>query len=383
MRFFPLLTTGLLLTGCTQQPTQRQAPTIPAQPLPAPAPVAAAPAPTLARADTVPPYTPLWPVVVQNGQPVPVPPLVRIGGVPYRVQARAVADSTRPLRYLDRVPAADGSFVTDTLRLLRPDGQPQFTRRIRKSSLKEEIGDDLAVEASEWQPDFLGYLPQFNALAFELTVNPPDSDAGGSLLLLLDARTGQVRQLRLSRWTGGCSSPVALSEDGRTLLTSCHIIRADGRVVSLEKPDLTIGGTLLVNNSHVLVTYQPPFVPGQRAPTPPNNTRLLDLSGRQLAAARLVSLYGGGLGTQMLTTYLGQTRTYYLFDEEQRQLALLPHDQPSQLRLFKLNQLQPFQAPQRSTEVRFHLDSETRGTESTFYVDTLTQALRYQVKKLL
>jgi hypothetical protein len=395
MRFLSLLTTGLLLAGCTQQPTQRQAPTIPAQPLPAPAPVAAVLRPTLALADTVPPYTALEPYAWQGEQQVPVSPQVSIDGVSYRVEASAVPDSTRPLRYTfppdadapnlgDPSPGVvddrtvQGVEVTYTFRLLRADGQPQFTRRLLKSSLKKEMTEDLTACAVAQQPAFLGYLPQFNALAFELDLTPPDSDAGAYLLLLLDARTGQLRQQRLSRWMGGCSSPVALSEDGRTLLTSFDIIRADGRVASFEKPKLQIGGTLLVNNSSVLVTYLPEYDP-QGNSTGTGSTRLLDLTGRQLATFPLESL-DGGLGYQMLATYLRQTHTYYLFDETHQQIGLLPHDQPAALRLVPLKQLAKFQSPQRPTEVYFSINTES-GSQGAFYVDTVSRQLRYWLTK--
>ena len=388
MRLLSLLTTGLLLAGCTQQPAQRQAPTIPAQPLPAPAPVAAVVArPALAEADTVPPYTLLDAPFPHDDQPVLPPPLVRIDGVSYQVQTSAATDTLRRLTHIGRTEAEDGSLLVDTIygsevrytfRLLRPDGQPQFTRQVLKSSLKAAIGADLAVKAVALQPGFLGYLPQFKALAFELTVYPPDSDAGGSVLLLLDARTGQLRQQRLSRWNGGCSSPVALSEDGRTLLTSFDIIRADGRVASFDKPPLRVGGTLLVNNTNVLVTYLPTY-DTQGNLSGPSSARLLDLSGRQLAAFPLESL-DGGLGSQMLATYLRQTRTYYLFDEQQQQIGLLPHDQPAALRLVPLKQLAKFQPPQRPTEVRFSIDTES-GSQGAFYVDTLSRALRYSLTR--
>ncbi|MDO7875476.1 hypothetical protein Q5H93_12100 [Hymenobacter sp. ASUV-10] len=394
MRLLSLLTAGLLLAGCTQQPTQRQAPTIPAQPLPAPAPVAAVARPALALADTVPPYTALEPYAWRGEQQVPVSPLVRIDGLSYRVEASAAPDSTRPLRYTyppeagevnlgDPAPGLDdrtvqGVEVTYTFRLLRADGQPQFTRRILKSSLKKEMTEDLAACAVARQPAFLGYLPQFGALAFELDLTPPDSDAGGQLLLLLDARTGQLRQQRLSSWTGGCNSPVALSEDGRTLLTSFHIIRADGRVTPFEKPGLQVGGTLLVNNQHVLVSYLPDYDPQGNA-TAGASARLLDLTGRQLASFPLENVIGE-LGTRMQAAYLGQTRTYYLFDEEHQQIGLLPHDQPRALRLLKLAQLATFQPPQRATEVRFSVNTES-GAQGAFYVDTLSQALRYRLQK--
>ena len=242
------------------------------------------------------------------------------------------------------------------------------------------MSQDLVTEAAPWPPDFLGYLPHFKAFAFELTLNPPDSDSGGSLLLLLDARNGQVRQQRLSRWNGGCNSPVTLSENGRTLLTSFDIIQANGRVTNFEKPKLSIGGTLFVNDKTVLIEYiseQEAFKQSTVQTT--RNAHLLDLNGHQLASLSLESL-DGGLGTQMQATYIGQTSTYYLFDENNQQLGLLPHSQPTAMRVVKLRQLTPFQAPQRPTEVSFSIDTES-GTRGSFYIDTISKRIRYHVFK--
>ena len=378
-----ILLAGTLM-GCNQQPEQQQAEATreseAAQILAVDSVQSATDSqPTIALADTLPPYTAL-----ENRNP-DAPQRVSIGGVLYRVEALAVPDSTKPLRYTypPEPGAADsaalrtavGTEVVYTFRLLKPNGQPLFSRQLLKTSLAAEIGEDLAVEAIAWPPTFIGYLPKFNALAFELPVNPPDSDSGGELLLLLDARTGQVRRQHLSRWYGGCNSPVALSENGETLLTSFAIIQANGHVTSLSRPNQMIGGVLFVNNNRVLVTYVPKENQSHSAAPSTRNTRLFDLNGHQLAAFDLSSL-DGGLGYRMLATYIRQTKTYYLYDEGAQQLGLLLHDQPTAMRIVKLEQLQKFQPPQHSKEVSFSLNTEI-GTQIKFYVDTVTQQVRY------
>lgn len=385
LRFLFALIVAVLLAGCNQQPTQQQAPTV-AIPNTTALPKRPNIQPIMALADTAFPYTALW------SRPNSVPTQVSIGGVTYRIEATADPDSTRPLQYTyppaAKAPVIDstttrtvsGTEVVYTFRILKPNGQSLFTRRLLKSSFGAAIGQDLATEAAPWPPDFLGYLPHFKAFAFELTLNPPDSDSGGSLLLLLDARTGQVRQQRLSRWNGGCNSPVALSENGRTLLTSFDIIQANGRVTNFEKPELSIGGTLFVNDETVLIEYVSEQE-GSERPTvqTTRNARLLDLNGHLLASFSLES-FDGGLGTQMQATYIGQTRTYYLFDENGQQLGLLPHSQPTAMRVVKLHQLTPFQAPQQPTEVRFYIDTES-GMKGSFYIDTISKQVRYHVFK--
>ena len=373
----------MLVAGCNQQPPQQQAPAV-ATPTASALPLATKARPLIAPADTAFPYT------ILEHRPTPASSQVLIDGVRYRVEANAVPDSTRPLKYtypaetkappLDSTDTrtASGTEVVYTFRVVKPNGQPLFARQLLKSSFAAEIGQDLATEATPWPPVFLGHLPLFHALAFELTLNPPDSDSGGSLLLLLDERTGRVRQQLLSSWNSGCNSPVALAENGLALLTSFDIIQANGRVTNLERPGFTIAGTLFVNNKTVLIDYLPEQ-DDAKSSAPRPTARLYDLNGRPLATFNLESL-DGGLGYHMQSTYVGQTRTYYLFDENHQQLGLLPHDQPTAMRIINLQQLVPFQAPQHSTEVRFSIDTEG-GTRGRFYIDTVSQKVRYRLLK--
>jgi len=371
----------LLLAGCDQNTASRQETAIHARP-------------PAAVAQTV----PLAPAPASTGQPyfrlpgfgdsVAAPALVRINNAAYRVQLAARTDSARPLRYLVPVPTAEppeADTVTGfegyyTFRLLRADGKAQFVRQLKKSSFSKTMSPDLAVEAETFTPVFSGYLPAFKALAFEINFYPPESDAGGQALLLLDAATGKVRHQALARWTGGCNSASALSADGRTLLTSSELLQANGHVTNLEKPGREVAGTLLVNNQTALVVYAAGYDQrGREMPLRGPNAQLLTTDGRVLKSFHLYSI-DGGLGNHMLSTYLPQTRTHYLYDEANNRLGVVPRDQPTQLRVLSLRQLPVFRAPQRPTEIRFAFDTEM-GTQATFYVDVHNGRIRYRVRK--
>ncbi|MDO7849670.1 hypothetical protein Q5H92_25125 [Hymenobacter sp. M29] len=372
----------LLLAGCDQNTASRQETAI-RIPRPALAERVAPLAPTLP--DTALPYRSL----PSFGDSVQASLLVRISDAAYRVQVAARTDSARPLRHiLPPAPSAESTqndTVTGfegyyTFRLLRTDGKAQFARQLRKTSFSAAMSPDLALEAETILPFFSGYLPAFKALAFEISFYPPESDAGGQALLLLDAATGKVRHLALARWTGGCNSAMALSADGRTLLTSSELLQANGHVTNLEKPGREVIGTLLVNNQTALVVYGAGYDQrGREVPLRGPNAQLLDASGRVLRAFYLESI-DGGLGTHMLSTYLRQTHAHYLFDETNNQLAVVPRDHPTQLQILKLRKLPVFRAPQRPTEVRFSFDTES-GTKATFYTDVANGQVRYKLRK--
>lgn len=389
MRSCFLLFALLWLAGCDSKPAA-QLPSSPSLP-PAAAPAVAAVARprTLALADTATPYTTL----PGTGDTVQAATRILIKGNWYRLQTSAQTDSARPLRFtyppssdVNAPDSAQNNTVTGfegtyTFRLLRPDGTTQFLQTLKKSDFTKEIGEDMAVDAKPEPPVFSGYLPAFHALAFELGFYPMDSDAGGELLLLLDATTGRVLHQKMARWMGGCNSAMVLSADGRTLLTSLEILQANGRATPLDtKPGREVGGTLLVNGQTVLVAYLPGYDnKGNPLPLKGPNAELLDLSGRKLAAFNLESV-DGGLGYQMLAKYVGQTRSHYLFDDRNGKLGVVPAQRPTAARILKLNQLPVFRAPQRPTEVRIHFTTES-STDATFFIDTVSGGLRHRIRK--
>lgn len=390
MRLFLLLFALLCVAGCDPKTTS-QPESAPLPPPPAPPPAVAAPARLrgLALADTAAPYTTL----LGFGDTVQAPSQVRINGALYRVETTALTDSARVLGATEAPSAgqpggdstqngtATGFEVLYRFRLLRPNGQPVFMRELRKSSFGAAMGQELAVIAEANTPVFSGYLPAFNALAFEISLYPPDSDAGGELLVLLHATTGRVLYQGLARWTGGCNSPAVLSNDGRTLLTSTKILQANGRVTKIDnKAKREVGGTLLVNNQTVLVAYMPGYDnSGTRLPLQGPNAELMDLSGRKLAAFKLESV-DGGLGYQMLSKYVGQTSSHYLFDETNGRLGVFPAQNPVSARVLALSQQPVFRAPQRPTEVRIDFTTET-GTRATFYIDTVNGGIRHRLHR--
>ncbi|OON69319.1 hypothetical protein B0919_08495 [Hymenobacter sp. CRA2] len=332
-------------------------------------------------------------------------PAVHIGGQTYRIQTSARPDRTRrlikpepihmrPLDSADYDPKYDlqrdsiyeangyGYDAIYTVQLLAPNGRPKFTTTLRKPDFAGPMGGlEHVAQSMVLAPDFLGYLPQFNALAFDVTMMLDETDDGGAAMLLLDAGTGKVRYLTEHNYYGDALSPDVLTPDGRTLLLGQEILHADGRHVPLVRKNLAVAGTVLLNDRTALVVYEGAYDPVKETEIPVRgaNAHIIDLRGRELGSFRFHGT-AGAIGYMINHRYLAPTRTHYLYDNTNQTLHLIPRNAPLQHRELPLRKLPRFRPPQRPGEVRCHISPEAGG-ELTLYVDRTTGAVRYRLQQ--
>ncbi|RTQ51547.1 hypothetical protein EJV47_07040 [Hymenobacter gummosus] len=351
---------------------------------------------TPAVAATRPPVAVTFGKLVEATDSVRGQPAVRLNGQLLRIEATARTDRQRPLPvpadYAETetdsaqaaadsvmVPQGFGFDAVYTIRLSDAGGRARFTTRLRKPDFGAAMGKEHVTICTAEAPEYLGYWPQANLLAFSVMFYLDGTDDGGAALLLLDAASGQPRRITQLHWFAGPEHRLDLTPDGRALLATADIIHADGRRVSLERPDRQLAAARLLNNQTVLAVYDTGNEASggpRRKPGP--NARLLDLNGRELGRFQLNGL-AAEIGYQLRAAYLPQTRTHYLFDDVNRTLRLLPFEQPRQSQLLPWAKLTKFRAPRRPTEVDIQLHSG--ADKPTFYVDTLSGAVRYQLQK--
>lgn len=118
--------------------------------------------------------------------------------------------------------------------------------------------------------------------------------------------------------------------------------------------------------------YKTPIARYRRAP---NAFVLSARTGKVLASFRYDGYYET-LGYTVPRHYVWQTKTYYLVDTEHQLLRLIPRDKPQLTSKVSLRELPKFKLPKRPNELRFQISNEQNS--SAFYVDTITQQLRYQ-----
>lgn len=357
-----------------------------------------APSPaTRVATDTASPSVPL-PRTMMGDDDGATRPAVRLDGQLYRVETAVRMEPTRrlpvppeepPTEPLDSAETAAraellatavergyGYDATFTVRLLAPDGRPRFTTTLRKGDFAAAMGREHVNVSATSAPRFWSYLPQFQALVFLVPFYLDGTDDGGDALLLLDAASGRVRSITMGSWFGDGRGADAVSTDGQVLLTAYDILRADGRRVSLDRPNISTLGTRLINAGTVLAVYDAPQNARQ---LPSDNARLLDLDGRQIGAFRFRATEAE-VGTEVPAAYCGPTRTHYLFDTDAQSVTLIPRDTPTQHRTLRLQQLARFRAPRRPTEARVTVAFPIGG-HLTLYTDTLSGRLRYQLTK--
>ena len=277
-------------------------------------------------------------------------PVVQLNGQTYTVSTSARADSSQPLTHTYTRYGSPG--VTDTVwgvqvsytvSLRNTQRRQVFSRQFIKQDFEPVIKPYFTTSAYPWPPEYLGYWPRTNTLAFRVTLLPDGSDYGEYALLLLDAATGQTRQLARENWSGGSSAdtPITLAPDGKLLLLGYQLRYPDGRYKSLERRGYDVAGSRFINDTTILVAYEPADVEEGKFRAPGAQSVLLNLQGRQLKAWTFDAA-NLELGYTLRYQYLAQTRTHYFFDETAQALLLVPRDAPLQARQQKLSALPRF-----------------------------------------
>ena len=384
---------GATLTGCDQKMHSTQGdstalPSVSVAPLLAPVVVPPKPKPAVATRPA--PDRPGW------APPAATDTLVMLNGRPFRLRLAAETDSTRPLTatyapvpgHLERVHGYEGRY---TMTLRDSAGRRVFRRQLRKATFFKQAGVDVVTESEAYLPELVGYSRQLGALVFTVDFMVPDSDVGAQVVVVLDL-AGNVLRLSDGRSPGsGPECDPALSPDGSALLTASELLRPGRPPLRLARPDAELVGALFLSDTTMLVVYAPGKThliryPGGmesygRTPTPqqqlaPNAFVRHTRSGRVLSKFRYHGFYEE-MGYTIPSYYLQATATRYLLDEK-RGLYLLPRHAPRQPTELRFAAMSRFTPPKKSTEVRFEIQSESRGF--AFYVDTLSAVprIRYQ-----
>ncbi|WP_086594702.1 hypothetical protein [Hymenobacter crusticola] len=343
---------------------------------------------SLMAADTTAPFEPLGAQIDSlNGSPI-----ARINGQVYWVETSGKPDLTHRLIDRDSLTiGSDSATVANmdssgygydaiyTFRLVTPDGRARFTTVRHTMDFAPALSRELLVESTPDKPTFLGYLPQFNALIFQLWFVAEGTDWAESALLLLDAVSGKVRYTLFDHSGEDMHNGNALTTNGRVLLTRTAILHADGRRINITREKLRTAAVQLLNDRIALVLYENGNFYGKEFPAPKNNACVMTFDGRVLDSFPLRAAEIDYLdGTDLNYGYLRSTQTHYLFDLERKILYLLPRGQPLKRQTIHLKNLPVFKSPQRSSEVAISLQ-EGVGPSLRVYVDTINNKLRYQL----
>ena len=229
-------------------------------------------------------------------------------------------------------------------------------------------------------PRFLHYWPARRALCFEVSFGREETDEGLDVLVLLDAKTGQLLHLAAEKaFMNDCDCWPTLTPDGQTLLAGKELLRATGQVISLEHPGRVVAGTRVLNDTTFLVAYESDQV---NEVVERNNTLLLNRQGKVM---QHFTFHGtdrsqSSGGFSLAYTFLPATQTTYLFDNAALAFILLPSARPQALHRISIGQLQPFKLPRRSAEVELTFEPDD-GASAKLYVDTLSLQVRGTIRQ--
>ncbi|MDO7883861.1 hypothetical protein [Hymenobacter cheonanensis] len=359
--------------------------------------------------------------------------LILLGKRQYWLQLRQVADSTKPLDYapayvVGRPFAAPSDTAWRAHRVRGYEGTYTFTLRdsarrsivFRKRLHKRDFqavaaGEVLTV--SEPQFRYLGYSAGLNGLLFIAYFGIPYSDVVDRTMLLLDARTGQVKAQRGigSATFDAIDCDPQVAPTGLAVLTCAgEVLRAGQPPLSLRRPRAKLRAARFLTDTTLLAVYEfgtyqpvkqsdtdaednadsPPVAkaaataemtqrPAEFVSTPAQrraaNAFVLSTSGRVLGKFRYDG-WAGEMGYAMPRCFSPITRTYY-FSNGGQSVFVLPKAQPGHVTELPLKKMSRFRYPQRSQEIKLILPYAVNTQSMVLYIDTLhPQQVRYRLQ---
>jgi hypothetical protein len=297
----------------------------------------------------------------------------------YVLSYTSVMDTTVTLTQID-VHSNDGKNYKNiykgynafyTVSLKDKDGQVVFTKKFSKKTFQEE-GDyekSIVVESGAYLPSFIGYLPHFDSFLFTLVFAVPDSDVGIEYFFMIN-RKGELTKNFVNNWYGGggCDGEIELPASKDFILTCVNIINPNV-TINLDKENVAIIGTKLINDSTILVIK--PFDDSTKIP----NAVLMDNFGK-LFRRFTYNGYHEILGYVVPMRYDSLSESYYLLDETLKNLRIINRHHPLDSESFDLELMESYNGNAREHEIRVSLNTET--SENNFYIDTITQQVRYE-----
>ncbi len=297
----------------------------------------------------------------------------------YVLSYTSVMDTTVTLTQID-VHSNDGKNYKNiykgynafyTVSLKDKNGQVVFKKEFSKKAFQEE-GDyekSVVVESGAYLPLFIGYLPHFDSFLFTLMFAVPDSDIGIEYFFMIN-RKGELTKNFVNNWYGGggCDGEIELPASKDFILTCVNIINPNV-TINLDKENVGIIGTKLINDSTILVIK--PFNDSTKVP----NAVIMNNFGKVFKEFSYKGYYEV-LGNVVPMRYDSLSENYYLLDDVLKNLRIINRHRPLDSESFDLELMDPYNGNARAHEIRVALNTET--SENNFYIDTLTQQIRYE-----
>jgi hypothetical protein len=331
--------------------------------------------------------------------------LLSLGSRHYHLQLQAKADSSQELRLsgaaADSVMVgtkSNGEPLFETKRfynvrytiILRDSaGRPQFQRTFTKPEFYGLVGRELVLASEPVRPAFVGFNAPRQWLLFRQQFGVDGTDWGGEAFVALDLK-GRTQRLTFSNMYGGGGSDCRIqqSPDGQAVITCNQLLLPGGRYQPLTKPHTQLVAARFLSDTTLLTVYDYVLtrrvqyegiwgkeeVSDPRYRRVPNAFVLSARTGKVLVQFR----YDGfvdALGYNLLRQYVWQARAYYLLDENQQLVRVIPKHKPQLTYQVHLRQLPIFRAPRQQNELKIILNA---GLDtSALYLNTVTRRMRY------
>lgn len=252
-----------------------------------------------------------------------------------------------------------------TVQLIGPNQAERFEKTLTRKDFFGTISHSLLLKNTRFSAQIIDFAPQFNAFVLTTDFKVWNSDVGEEALLLIDF-DGNVIKKTQSRWFGGPTAieEVQISENGKMILASNHLLISDQKDVSFQKETEIMGTEFLFDQRLLLTVYDYDDSLNRF------NAKILDTNGRIQSVFKYQG-YFCELSCEIFPFYVEPINSYYLYDGEQNTLRKIT-ESPVQAEIIAIHDL-----PERnmidSNEVQ--IEFQTYENKRVFYVDTISEAV--------
>lgn len=299
---------------------------------------------------------------------------------PYVLTYSSVIDTTLTLSQIDIYSTNGKNYKTIykgynafySVSLKDKNGHVVFVKDFSKKTFSKgrDYENSIVVESGAYLPFFIGYLPDFDSFLFTLTFGVPESDVGLEYFFMIN-RKGDVTKNFINNWYGGggCDGSIELPASMDFVLTCVNIVNPGGVTINFDKEDVGLVGTKLINDSIILVIK--PFDDSTKVP----NAVLMNNFGKVFKKFTYKGYYDV-LGNVVPMRYDSLSENYYLFNETLKNIRTINRKRPLDSETLDLDLMESYNGNTRENEIKIILNTET--SENNFYIDSITQQIRYE-----
>lgn len=192
-------------------------------------------------------------------------------------------------------------------------------------------------------PEFVDYLPSFDAFLFKINIGEPQTDYFGENIFLINSK-GEIIDKRFSRMYGAeeCAGNLTVSTNKDYFMTCYEIVKPNKNVIKLYEDNVSQIGVEMINDNCILVIQEAEKLKNL-------NSKFVDNNGNTLKKFTFNGYYST-LDFALLIDYEELTKMYYMLDIQNHKLISFSKEKPLEMKSMNYMEFPPHNNTLSTTE---------------------------------